>query len=88
MLCRIYRSSLRAEMYLYVPMDRDLTDVPQALMTSFGDAEEVMSLRLTPERKLARVNVLEVLEALASVGYFLQMPPTPDELLRRERADG
>jgi uncharacterized protein YcgL (UPF0745 family) len=34
-----------------------------------------MHLELQPERKLARVNVLDVLHAFEQQGYFLQLPP-------------
>ena len=86
-LCQIYKSSKKEEMYLYVLKERGLEDVPETLMTSFGEPIEVMGLVLSPERKLARVDVLEVLKAIDEQGFFLQMPPTPEELLRRDRAD-
>ena len=36
-------------------------------------------LVLTPERQLARVNVLDVLAQIERVGFFLQLPPPPIE---------
>ena len=87
-LCQIYKSSRKEEMYLYVPRDRGLEDVPEALMASFGEPLEVMSLVLSPDKKLARADVNEVIQALEAQGYYLQMPPRTAELLRRERADG
>ena len=39
---------------------------------------------LDPERKLARADVGEVLASIAEQGFYLQMPPTAAELLRRE----
>ena len=35
-----------------------------------------MVLLLHPERKLARVNVTQVLNAIGEQGFFLQMPPS------------
>jgi uncharacterized protein YcgL (UPF0745 family) len=71
-------------MYLYVDREEGLERVPAALLTTFGEPVEVMTLVLTPERKLARANAAEVLESISERGFFLQLPPTPQELLRRE----
>jgi hypothetical protein len=71
-------------MYLYVDKARGMEDVPAALMERFGEPVEVMLLLLTPQRKLARVDVREVLEKIQEAGFYLQMPPTAAELLRRE----
>jgi uncharacterized protein YcgL (UPF0745 family) len=38
-----------------------------------------MTLLLTPERKLARVEAPKVLESIAEQGFFLQMPPSTFE---------
>jgi len=76
-LCRIYRSSRRDEMYLYVDWERGLADVPPELLERFGEPQEVMSLVLTPERKLARAEVADVLASIEQRGFYLQMPPTP-----------
>ena len=45
-----------------------------------------MHLQLGPERRLARVPVERVLQALGDPGYFLQLPPElpiEDEITRR-----
>ncbi len=75
-------------MYLYVDRERDLEDVPEALLTQFGEPQSLMTLVLTPERKLARAEAAEVLAQIADNGYYLQLPPTPAELLKREQAGG
>jgi uncharacterized protein YcgL (UPF0745 family) len=85
-ICEIFRSSRKEEMYLYVDRERGIADVPEVLMKQFGEPESVMTLVLTPERKLARVDVTEVLAAIEQQGFFLQMPPTAAELLRRDGA--
>ena len=85
-LCEIFRSSRKEEMYLYVDRARGLEDVPDVLMRQFGEPESVMTLVLTPERKLARADVGEVLAAIGEQGFYLQMPPTAAELLRRDGA--
>ena len=83
-LIQVYKSPRREEMYLYVDKTRDLAELPDDLMAQFGEPEAVMLLPLSPERKLARVDTATVLAAIEEKGYFLQMPPTPQELIRRE----
>ena len=83
-LCQVFRSSRKQEMYLYVEKARGLVDVPESLMTQFGEPEEVMTLLLDEDRKLARADAKEVLANIADQGFYLQMPPTAAELLRRE----
>lgn len=87
LICEVFRSPRKQEMYLYVEKSRGLADVPDSLLTQFGEPESVMTLLLTPERRLARVDVAEVLARIEAQGFFLQMPPTPDQLRRREAAD-
>ncbi len=87
-LCQIYASPRKEEMYLFVEKTRGLADVPEALLTRFGEPREVMTLVLEPGRKLARADASEVLERIAEQGFYLQMPPTAEELLRRDKGDG
>jgi uncharacterized protein YcgL (UPF0745 family) len=75
-------------MYLYVHKNRGLEAVPEALLASFGEPEPVMLLMLDDKRTLARVDAALVRKSLAEQGYFLQLPPTPAQLLGRERSDG
>ncbi|MAM70767.1 MAG: hypothetical protein CMP91_06470 [Gammaproteobacteria bacterium] len=75
MLCTIYKSSREAELYLYVAKGSDLSQIPADLMARAGNLLEVMTLSLTEERKLARVNSKQVLEDIRDKGYFLQLPP-------------
>ena len=62
-------------MYLYVRSDLKPDTLPEALLKHVGKLTQVMSLSLRPERKLARVDVTQVLQKIAEVGYYLQMPP-------------
>lgn len=83
-ICQVYKSPRREEMYLYVDKTKGLTEVPAALLERFGEPVEVMTLVLSPERKLARADVAQVLQGIEQRGFYLQMPPAADELLRRE----
>lgn len=83
-LCEVFRSPRRSETYLYVDKSAGYKDLPEALLEQFGEPESVMTLLLTPEKRLARVDATEVLARIESQGYYLQMPPTEAELRRRE----
>lgn len=75
MKCFIYKSSKKDQLYLYLPQKDEFKDVPPILMETMGNAEFVMELELTPERKLARANAVDVLAGLKEKGFYLQMPP-------------
>lgn len=75
---RVYRSSRKQDMYLYVDAGDDLTAVPEALLTQFGKPVEALSLMLTAERALAHADAARVLESIADQGFYLQLPPAPD----------
>lgn len=79
-LVSIFRSPRRAEMYLYLPRPAQFDKLPEALQTQFGEPEHVMDLLLTPERRLARVDVVRVLNDIIDKGFYLQMPPSTPTL--------
>ncbi len=85
-LCKIYRSSKKEGMYLYVDRTDDLSRVPETLLNSFGKPELAMTIALSPERKLARADIEKVLAAITEQGFYLQMPPSPDQCMRDMRA--
>lgn len=74
----IYRSAKKEGMYLYVPRNKTLDELPEPLMKQFGRADHSMVLVLTPEKKLARANVEKVIESIEQQGFYLQMPPPPE----------
>ena len=75
LICQIYRSSRRQLTYLYVDKRRGLIDVPDGLLESFGEPEEVMVLALTPSRRLAGATAAEVIASIETHGFYLQLPP-------------
>ena len=84
LLCEVFRSPRKAEMYLYIDKQAGLAELPESLLAQFGEPESVMTLLLTADRKLARTSAAEVLASIKEKGFFLQMPPTQAELLSRE----
>lgn len=78
-ICSIYRSPREEEMYLYVLKSDGLKKIPPELLEIFGTPQHAMTLLLTPERSLARVDIAKVMAAIDENGYFLQMPPPVDD---------
>ena len=74
-VCWIYKSSKKDEMYLYLARQDDFEVVPSELMKRFGQAQLVMELELSPDKKLARENTLVVINNLLENGFHLQLPP-------------
>lgn len=82
-LVSVFRSPKKEEMYLYVDRQKGLDPVPAPLLERFGTPSLVMHLMLTEDRKLARVQAPDVLSAIESQGFYLQMPPPPDAEMQR-----
>ena len=61
---KIFRSSKREGMYLYVDTEELLSRVPPELLKRFGRPVEVMEMRLNATQKLARVEATTVLEQI------------------------
>ncbi|CAH8194520.1 YcgL domain-containing protein [Vibrio aestuarianus] len=80
MLCSIYKGSKKEGTYLYIPKKDDFSQVPDTLMQMFGKPTLVMVVKLEG-RTLAQVNIEKVKESLENEGYFLQLPPPPENLL-------
>lgn len=74
-ICTVYRCAREREMYVWVDRHDGPGQLPEELLAATGKLEEVLTLRLTPDRKLARARASEVLAAIADLGYYLQLPP-------------
>lgn len=73
--CVVYRCSKQQEMYLYLRAGLAPETLPEPLLVRTGRLTEVMQIELSPQRRLARVDVNRVIEQLAGPGFYLQMPP-------------
>ena len=82
MICSVFRSSKKPDTYLFVAKSRGLACVPQALLDLFGEPREIVTLLLTPEKKLARADVHKVLASLEEQGFYLQLPPPPETYMQ------
>ena len=65
-------------MYLFVAEDEELSRVPVELLKRFGRPVEALSIALDSGQALARADAVTVLEQIKREGYYLQLPPTPE----------
>lgn len=75
--CVVYKSLKKDETYVFIPTETPLSDLPNELMTVLGQTEMVMTLNLTPEKKMARGNASEIMISIEKQGFHLQMPEKP-----------
>lgn len=85
MLCAVYKTKKKQEMFLYVPQKDNFERVPEALMKQFGRPELVMLLPLSKRDTLARVDKQKLIASLEEKGYYLQMPPEQENWLEEHR---
>jgi uncharacterized protein YcgL (UPF0745 family) len=84
--CKVYRSDRKIDTYLYLAADMTFDELPETLRRTFGEPAFIMDLLLSPDRKLARVDVAQVLDDLEEQGFSLQLPPKlpiEEEISRR-----
>ncbi|RGE49270.1 hypothetical protein MHD_00240 [Mannheimia granulomatis] len=81
-LCAIYRSKQKEGMYLYLPKRDQFDIVPESLRQLFGKPEFVMMFHLNGEKPLIRAKNEDVLQKLEEQGFYLQMPPPPENLYK------
>ena len=87
MFCLIYRSTKREQTYLYFEKKDDFSRVPDELMYSFGTPKLAMILPLDGRKKLIHADLDKVKQALADQGYYLQLPPPSENLLKKHLAE-
>ena len=77
MECAVYKSIKKDETYVFIPATTSLSELPEELLKVLGQAEMVMTLKLTPEKKMARGTAAEVMKSVEKQGFHLQMPEKP-----------
>jgi uncharacterized protein YcgL (UPF0745 family) len=82
MLCAVYKSNKKQETYLYVPGRDDFSKVPDALLKTFGTPVFLMIMPLKKDRELARVDISKLRTELKTKGFYLQLPPPTENLLK------
>lgn len=86
MLCAVYRSPKKEQTYLFVKQRDDFSDVPSNLMSTFGTPLLVTLINLATKEKLALADIDKVKTNLSGQGYYLQLPPPPENLLSVHKA--
>lgn len=86
MLCAVYRSLRKEGTYLYIEKRDDFSQVPSLLLQSFGKPELVTVLNLGKREHLAQVDINKLKEALTEQGFYLQLPPPPENMLAAHKA--
>ena len=76
MLAYVYKSQKRADTYVFLAGRDDFARLPASLRTQLGTLSFVLETELTPERKLASENPVQVMENLSAQGFHLQFPPS------------
>ena len=85
MLCVIYKSAKKAQMYLFVKTRDDFSLVPEELMTMFGTPTLVTLTNLATKTKLAFADLEKVKINLNEQGFYLQLPPPQEDLLKQHK---
>lgn len=86
MFCSVLKSYRKADTYLYIPKDTPLDELPDNLVQLFTPHTQVTTLHVTPGRKLARMSGATLLKRLDEDGFYLQIPPTQQDLLAMHRS--
>ena len=86
MLCAVYRSPKKAQTFLFVKKRDDFSEVPEALKKMFGTPTLVTIINLATKTKLGLSDLDKVKESLLSQGFYLQLPPPEEDLLKTHRA--
>ncbi|MDX1598232.1 MAG: YcgL domain-containing protein [Marinobacter sp.] len=74
----VFRSSKKADTYIYVRRGQVWDDLPESLRGIFGAPVHAMDLVMTADRKLARTDGRQVLDAIEDKDFYLQMPEEKD----------
>lgn len=85
MLSAVYKSPKKQFTYLFVKQRDDFAEVPEALLTTFGTPQLVTVINLATRDELAFADISKVKENLSKQGYYLQLPPPQEDLLKTHR---
>ena len=87
MLCAIYKSAKKEHTYLFVKTRDDFSSVPEPLMNTFGTPALVTLINLATKEKLAFADLSKVKANLIEQGYYLQLPPPKEDLLKQHKSE-
>jgi len=87
MICAVYKSSRKADTYLFVKKRDVFDDVPVPLMEMFGAPTLVMVVPLSKRDHLGIADIDKVKVALEEQGFYLQIPPPIINLLDQHKQE-
>ncbi len=73
----VYKSQRKPDTYVYLAKRDDFAVMPVPLHAQLAPFAFALEVALTPERRLAVADAGKVLQQLAELGFYLQMPPLP-----------
>lgn len=85
MLSVVYKSAKKQLTYLFVKQRDDFSGVPEGLMETFGTPKLVTIINLATKDELAFADIDKVKDNLTTKGFYLQLPPPPEDLLKEHR---
>lgn len=81
MQCYVYRSERKNDTYVYMKASVETTELPESVTQFMGDLTKVLEVDLS-KKKLANANVEQVMAAIETQGFYLQLPPEIDDVMR------
>jgi len=78
--CIVYKSTRRADTYVYVLDEKALERLPPELKMGLDPLVEALRFELTPERRLARIDAQVLRKNLHEIGFHIQFPPAITEI--------
>lgn len=85
MLCAVYKSRKKSDTYLYINKRDDFSEVPKALLATFGVPQFVMLVPLNKPRNVGSIGIEKLSEILKSKGFYLQLSKQEENLLSQHR---
>ncbi len=73
--CKVYKSAKQPETYLFLPINKDHSELPDGLLALLGDISPFLRVDLHPQKQLAQAKAEDVISAIQTNGFYLQMPP-------------
>ena len=77
---KVFKSLAKEDTYVYLPVEDEYDDLPEAFRRSFGQTGFVVEFHLSRERTLAQADAAVVLRAIDEQGFYVQLPPPPAHL--------
>ena len=81
MQCYVYRSERKNDTYVYMKAGVETTELPESVTQFMGDLTKLLEVDLS-KKKLANANVEQVMAAIETQGFYLQLPPEIDDVMR------